>query len=89
MLADWMVKKLEEIAKTFSGGTPSRQNLSFYSGNIKWFTTGELRDNMLYDSKEHISSEAIKFSSAKIFPSGNAIDGYVWCNDWEVGYHSK
>ncbi len=70
---DWEVRKLVEIATTSSGGTPSRGNNAFYSGTIKWFTTSELRDCLLYDSLEHISEDAIKQSSAKVFPSNTLL----------------
>jgi len=70
---DWEVKRLGEVCETSSGGTPSRSNLSYYDGNIKWFTTTELQDCDLYDSNEHISREALKKSSAKIFPCGTLL----------------
>lgn len=65
----WIDKKLGEVANTSSGGTPYRSINQYYEGNIKWFTTGELNDCLLYDSIEHISKEALSASSAKIFPA--------------------
>ena len=64
---DWEVKKIGDICITSSGGTPSRNNKLYYVGNIKWFTTSELKDCELEDSIEHISEEALNNSSAKIF----------------------
>lgn len=69
----WVEKKLGEIAETSSGGTPSRSNGSFYNGTIKWFTTTELKDCLLFDSNEHITENAMKFSSAKVFPKGTLL----------------
>lgn len=69
----WVEKKLGEIAETSSGGTPSRNNGSFYNGTVKWFTTTELKDCLLFDSYEHITENAIKFSSAKVFPKGTLL----------------
>ena len=73
-----MVKKyrteiLENISETSSGGTPSRENADFYKGDIPWITTGELKDGYIFDSKEHITKEALKNSAAKIFPSGTVL----------------
>ena len=68
---DWEIKLLEEVAKWGSGGTPSRSNKSFYSGNIPWIKTGELGDKYISRSEEKITEEAIKKSSAKIFPPGS------------------
>lgn len=68
----WVYRKISEIATTSSGGTPSRSIPNYYYGDIKWFTTTELKDNYLYDSVEHITREALNNSSAKMF-SANTI----------------
>lgn len=68
----WVYRKISEIATTSSGGTPSRSFPNYYYGDIKWFTTTELKDNYLYDSVEHITREALNNSSAKMF-SANTI----------------
>jgi len=68
---DWEIKLLDEVAKWGSGGTPSRSNKRFYSGNIPWIKTGELGDKYISSSEEKITDEAIKKSSAKIFPPGS------------------
>lgn len=70
---DWDIKELHEMSSTSSGGTPSRRNSSYYQGSIRWFTTSELNDCTLYDSKDHITEEAIMNSSAKIFPKGTLL----------------
>lgn len=57
-----------------SGGTPSRANKKYYEGNHVWLKSGELNDNVqITDSEEHISDEALKKSSAKIFPAGTVL----------------
>lgn len=67
----WCVIKLERIARWGSGGTPSRGIISNYQGNIPWAKTGELGKKLLKDTEEKISPEALKNSSAKIFPKGS------------------
>lgn len=67
-------KIISEITKTGAGGTPSRSNKEYYKGNIPWLKSGELNDNkFIIDSSEHISEEAIKKSSAKIFPKNTIL----------------
>ena len=73
MKEDWAECMLGEVCFTTSGGTPSRQNKDFYNGNIPWVKSGELDKGIIYDSEEHISEEAIKKSSAKIFPKGTLL----------------
>jgi len=72
----WEEKELgdETILKMTSGGTPSRANRDFYNGSIVWLKSGELEDNTnVIDSEEKISEDAIKESSAKIFPKGTIL----------------
>lgn len=73
MIKDWKIKSIEEVAKTTSGGTPSRTNKSYYTGTIPWVKSGELNDNYIFDTEEKINEEAVKNSSAKLFPIGTVL----------------
>ena len=73
MREDWTEIELGNICFTTSGGTPSRQNKSFYKGKIPWVKSGELDKGIILDSEEHITEEAIKKSSAKVFPKGTLL----------------
>lgn len=69
----WQLKKLGEVCHTTSGGTPSRQISSYYNGSIPWVKSGELDKGLILDTEEKISEEAIKNSSAKVFPKGTLL----------------
>jgi type I restriction enzyme S subunit len=69
----WQLKKLGDVCHTTSGGTPSRQKSSYYNGNIPWVKSGELDKGLILDTEEKISEEAVKNSSAKIFPKGTLL----------------
>ncbi len=69
----WEVVRLGKIANTSSGGTPSRKNPKFYEGNIPWVKSGELNDCDISNTKESITEDAIKKSSAKIYHSGTLL----------------
>ena len=65
----WDEKPIGKIAKTSSGGTPKRDIKEFYEGGtINWFKTGELVTKYVYTSEEKITEQALKESSAKLFP---------------------
>jgi len=70
---DWKVVRIEEIAETLSGGTPSRNKKEYYGGKILWVKSGELNDNIIYDTEERISEKGLKESSAKLFPKGTLL----------------
>ena len=67
----WVSTTLERVADWGSGGTPSRKNSEYFTGSIPWIKTGELVSKYIRDSEEKITEEAIKKSSAKIFPAGS------------------
>jgi type I restriction enzyme S subunit len=69
----WVVKKLGEIFKTTSGGTPSRKVDAYFTGNTPWVKSGELDHHTIYSAEENISNEAVENSSAKIFPIGTLL----------------
>lgn len=60
--------RLGDITEVTSGGTPSREISTFWGGNIPWIKTGELLDGDITGAEEHITSDGIENSSAKIFP---------------------
>lgn len=67
------VKRIKEICSISSGGTPSRSIPQYFQGNIPWIKTGEVINEEIFETEEHISPEAIENSSAKLFPSGSLI----------------
>lgn len=69
----WEWKKLNDLCKTTSGGTPSRGNPGYFSGDIPWIKSGELKDGLITDSEEHITESAIESSNAKKFPKGTLL----------------
>ncbi len=67
------IAHIKDVCKVNSGGTPSRSNKSFYEGNIPWIKTGEVLNDIIYDTEEHVSEKAIENSSARIYPQGSII----------------
>ena len=66
----WEVKPLEELVKFVGGGTPSRKEPKYYEGSICWATSKDLDIDVLTDTKEHITLEAIKKSATKFVKTG-------------------
>jgi len=66
----WDKIKLGELHKISSGGTPSRKINDYYeNGTIPWVKTGDLKGLYVLKPSESITEEALKNSSAKLFPS--------------------
>lgn len=67
------LRQIKEICTVGSGGTPSRDRKEYYTGNIPWIKTGEVINDIIYDTEEKITIDAIENSSAKIYPKDSLI----------------
>lgn len=68
---DWIDCKFEDVMTGFaSGQTPYRSIKRYFTGNIPWITSGELNYNLVTDTIEKITHEAIYHTGLKIIPSG-------------------
>ena len=67
---EWEDKKLGEISKTFSGGTPQSSNKSFYEGTIPFIKSGEISKNT---TEQCINDLALEKSSAKLVKKGDLL----------------
>ncbi|MBH9577855.1 restriction endonuclease subunit S [Inhella proteolytica] len=56
-----------------SGGTPKRSVPSYWSGCVPWLTSGEVRNPIVFDTKETISDLGVAESSAKLWPAGTTV----------------
>lgn len=66
--------KINEICQISSGGTPLRSRKQYYTnGHIPWIKTGELENEIIYDSEEKITIEGLNSSSAKLYEKESLI----------------
>jgi type I restriction enzyme S subunit len=68
--SEWRIAKIGDFAATTSGGTPSRAVSAYYNGTIPWIKSGNLNDGLVSEADEFITEDALKNSSAKLFPAG-------------------
>ena len=66
---------LGDIASISSGGTPSRSNPAYWSGNIPWIKTTQIQNCIIKktDVDEWITEEGLQKSSAKMIPAGTIL----------------
>ena len=65
--------KIKDLCYLGSGDTPSRANQQYYNGDIPWVKTGEVVNDEIFETEEHITEEAIANSSVKLYPAGSLI----------------
>ena len=61
---------LGEVAKFIGGGTPSRKNSSFFTGDICWASSKDITSELIFDTQEHVSAEAVANSATTLVPAG-------------------
>ncbi|WBE24649.1 restriction endonuclease subunit S [Denitrificimonas caeni] len=67
---DWGVEALGENCHTYSGGTPSTSNSSFYGGDIKWITSSDLNRSLIFEVRGRITELGLEKSAAKMIQPG-------------------
>jgi type I restriction enzyme S subunit len=68
---DWFEGKFEDVFTGFSSGmTPYRGTPEYYKGNTPWITSGELNYNIINDTIEKITYEAVTKTNLKLLPKG-------------------
>ena len=62
-------KSIEDVCDgIYGGGTPSKSHKEYYTGKIPWVTPKDMKTLSIDDSQNHINSEAIENSTAKLIP---------------------
>lgn len=68
---EWEEKRLGDIGKIISGGTPSSVVEEYWNGNIQWFTPTEVgKSKYISKSIRTITELGLSKSSAKLLPKG-------------------
>ena len=69
----WCWARLGNIGDWGAGATPARTKSQYYGGNIPWLKTGELNNDIVYGSEEHITDEALKECSLRYCRIGDVL----------------
>jgi type I restriction enzyme S subunit len=65
----WKLTTLREIAKVFSGGTPSKAMGGYWNGNIPWISPKVMTGIHVNDSEDHVSEGAVG-NGTRLVPKG-------------------
>ena len=65
--------KILDFFSLSSGSTPSSTNKSFYSGSIRWVSSGELKPKYLCETNQHISAEAVSSCNLREYPANTLL----------------
>ncbi len=69
----WPTQPLGEAATISTGGTPSKANLNFWKGDIPWVSPKDMKTDVILDTEDHVSSEAVERSATRLIPKGTVL----------------
>ena len=71
---EWEEKRLGDIGKIISGGTPDSSMTDYWNGDIQWFTPTEVgKKKYVNKSMRRITKLGLEKSSAKLLPKGTIL----------------
>jgi type I restriction enzyme S subunit len=72
-LNGWPSKPIGQVCKVTTGGTPSRNNATYWNGDIPWVKTGEVNYYVIDSTEERITAEGLTGSAAKLCPPNSVL----------------
>ena len=73
MKAGWQQNSLGNLCDIVGGGTPSKAIKKFWQGDIPWVSPKDMKSEVVDDSIDHISKEAIDGSATSLVPKGSVL----------------
>lgn len=68
--AGWQLKRLKRIVAFRGGGTPPKDNLEYWRGDIPWVSPKDMKVSVVEDTEDKITDEAVRASATKLIPAG-------------------
>lgn len=75
------------VLQIIGGGTPSKKHAAFWSGTILWVSPKDMKRWIIDDTEDHITSQAVASSSAKLIPERAVlvvVRGMILARMWPV-----
>ena len=66
----WELKRLKFLVNCFGGGTPSKANGEYWTGDIPWVSPKDMSGQVVTDTVDHITEDAVQESATKLIESG-------------------
>ena len=69
----WALKKIKHVASFSGGGTPSRDNMVYWNGDIPWVSPKDMKAEEIKGAEECISEEGLAASTSNLIPAGTVL----------------
>lgn len=71
--AHWLPLKVKAFTRFCGGGTPSRDNLAFWNGDIPWVSPKDMKFERIKGAEESITEDGLSSSSSSLVESGRLL----------------
>lgn len=68
--AHWEVKRLKRVVQFQGGGTPAKDHLEYWQGEIPWVSPKDMKVSVVVDTEDKITTDAIRESATRLIPAG-------------------
>lgn len=69
----WDLTHICRLCYFMGGGTPSKNNPDFWTGDIPWVSPKDMKVSYISDAEDHINEDAVTFSSTKKIPQNSVL----------------
>lgn len=69
----WQTKKIGEVCRLMTGGTPSKSKPEYFGGEIRWLVSGDIHQREILDCEGRITEAGMKNSNAKALPANSVM----------------
>lgn len=71
---NWSIMALTQVCQDiYGGGTPSKSHPEYFTGTIPWISPKDMKTDMISDSIDHITNEAINNSTTNLVPANSIL----------------
>lgn len=69
----WVVSPLKHLARFRSGGTPSKEKLEYWGGDVPWASAKDLKREVLGDTIDHLTLLAVESGVTSLVPANSIL----------------
>lgn len=69
----WLLTHIGTVGVVSNGSTPSRQEPSYWGGEIPWVSSGEVANGVIRRTREQITEQGFNNSSVRLLPKGTVL----------------
>ncbi|MCF1183659.1 restriction endonuclease subunit S [Marichromatium gracile] len=66
----WQRRRIQAVFRMYGGGTPAKENLKFWGGEIPWVSPKDMKTSFVSSTEDTITEQAVASSATRIVPEG-------------------